>query len=358
MCNVVGAVVVVSLLLPLATAQEAETTLEAKVDRIFRGYAKTDAPGAVVLIGRGSEILLQKAYGLADLERNVALTPESVFDIGSTSKQFTAAAVLLLEQEKKLTLGDPVRTHVAELPECTAPITLRHLMLHTSGLPDYIGLMAKTGFDLEDKTSADDALHELGKVEALDFPTGTKWEYSNTNYFLLSEVVERVAKRPLAEFARERFFEPLVMRHTHVHADCTQLVPRRALSYSKGPRGVWRWNFSNWEQTGDGAVFTTVGDLFLWAQNFDSGAVGGPGLLAAMSAPGALDDGAALDYGAGLMFHDDNGRKIVSHGGAWAAYRAELLRIPAEKLVIVCLMNRDDGNPSALCRRVAQALRP
>lgn len=339
-------------------AQDAEPTLEAKVDRIFRQYAKTDAPGAVVLIGRGSEVLLQKAYGLADLERNVPLTPDSVFDIGSTSKQFTAASLLLLEQEKKLSLGDAAKKHVAELPECAAAITLRHLMLHTSGLPDYIGLMAKAGFDLEDKTSAEDALRALGKVEALDFPTGTKWEYSNSNYFLLSEVVERVAKRPLAEFAHERFFEPVGMRHTHVHADCTQLVPKRALSYSKGPRGTWRWNFSNWEQTGDGAVFTTVGDLFLWAQNFETGAVGGPELLATMSAPGTLDDGTALEYGAGLMFHGDNGRKIVSHGGAWAAYRAELLRVPAEKLVVVCLMNRDDGNPSAVCQRIAQALRP
>jgi CubicO group peptidase (beta-lactamase class C family) len=345
------------MLVSIAVAQDAAepATLEAKVDKIFQRFAKAEAPGAVVLVGRGANVVLQRAYGLADLERQVPLSVESVFDIGSTSKQFTAACVLLLELEQKLALGDLANKHVPELPACCDAVTVRHLMLHTSGIPDYIGLMATAGADLEDRTTADEAIAALEEVAALDFAAGSKWQYSNSNYFLLSEVVERTAKRSLAEFAHERLFEPLKLARTHIHTDSTQLVPHRALSYTKGARGRWRWNFSNWEQTGDGAVFTTVGDLFVWARNFHSGAVGGPALLAAMAAPGKLDDGSPLEYGAGLMFTKDNGIDVVSHGGAWAGYRAELLRVPSKELVVVCLCNRDDGNPSEMCRRVMRA---
>ena len=359
MPHVLPATLFLSLFVAALHAQEnAEPqTLEAKVDRIFRSFAKPDAPGAVVLVGRGAEIVLQRAYGAADLERKVPLATDSVLDIGSTSKQFTAACLLLLEQDGKLALADPVKKHVAELPACFDPVTLRHLMLHTSGIPDYIGLLANGGADLEDRTTADEAMAALAKVQALDFPTGTKWEYSNSNYFLLSEVVERAGKVPLADFARDRIFVPLGLASTHVHTDCTELVPNRAFSYTKGPRGRWRWNFSNWEQTGDGAVMTTVGDLFRWARNFTDGKVGGPKLLAAMATPGTLDDGSAIDYGAGLVFAKSDGRAMVSHGGAWAGYRAELLRVPAEDLVVVCLCNRDDSNPSDLCQRVARAAR-
>jgi CubicO group peptidase (beta-lactamase class C family) len=343
--------------LPLLAAQEpapAADTLADRVDRIFAA-CKPDAPGAVVLVARGDQILLQRAFGLADLERNVPLTVDSVLDIGSTSKQFTAAAVLLLAQQGKLALADAVKKHVPELPACCDAVTLRHLVLHTSGIPDYIGLMAKAGADVEDKTTAADALAALKKIDALVFAPGTKWAYSNSNYFLLSEIVERAGGQPLAEFAQERFFTPLAMASTHIHTDCTQIVKNRALSYSPRRGGGWRWNFSNWEQTGDGSVMTTVGDLLRWARNFETGAVGGKDLLEAMGKPGALDDGTAIDYGMGLRFTTEDGLAVVSHGGAWAGYRAELLRVPSERLVVVCLCNRDDLQPSRLARQVAKA---
>ncbi len=331
--------------------------LAQQIARLMRATERPNSPGAVVLVARGQHVLHQRAYGQADLERAVPLQVDSVLDIGSTSKQFTAASLLLLEQDGALALGDGLRKHVKELPPCFTPVTLRHLMLHTSGIPDYINLMvgADAPHHLEDRTTAEDALSALGKVEKLDFATGTKWAYSNSNYFLLSTVVERACGLTLAAFAQKRLFEPLGMQHTHVHVDCTQLVPGRALSYSRARGGGWRWNFSNWEQTGDGAVMTTVGDLLKWARNFTTGTVGGEKLLAAMRQPGKLDDGSAIDYGAGLMFGDLEGTPCVSHGGAWAAYRAELLRVPAADLVVVVLCNRDDLEPSAMARKIAQA---
>ena len=346
--------VLVLTALPVA-AQEAAAapTLEQQVDKLFRGCARPGAPGVVVLAARGDEVLLQKAYGLADLERGVPLTTDSVFDIGSTSKQFTAACALLLEQDGALSLEDPVRKYVDELPALCDGVRLRHLMLHTSGLPDYIGLLLAAGAATQDRTTTDDALDALAEIDELQFAVGSRWAYSNSNYLLLSVVVERVSGLPLAEFARTRIFEPLGMKATHIHRDCTELVPNRALSYSRG-MGGWRWNFSSWEQTGDGAVFTTVGDLLRWARNFEHGEVGGRGLRDAMARAGKLDDGADIDYGTGLIWERFEGRRAVSHGGAWAGYRAELLRIPSERVTVVCLFNRDDLDPSRRARKVAK----
>jgi CubicO group peptidase (beta-lactamase class C family) len=343
-------------LVPLV-AQDAADPLAERIAQLLRATERPGSPGAVVLVARGDEILHHRAYGLADLERAVPLQVDSVLDIGSTSKQFTAASVLLLEQDDALSLADPVHKHVKELPACFAPVTLRHLMLHTSGIPDYIGLLlaGDAPHHQEDRTTADDALDALCRVDALQFPAGAQWAYSNSNYFLLAVVVERASGSSLAQFARQRIFEPLGMTSTHIHTDCTQLVPGRAFSYSRARGGGWRWNFSNWEQSGDGAVLTTVGDLWQWARNFSSGKVGGEKLLAAMAQRGSLDDGSAIDYGAGLSFGDLAGTPCVTHGGAWAAYRAELLRVPSRDLVVVCLCNRDDLDPQAICRKIAVA---
>ena len=288
----------------------------------------------------------------------VPLTLASVFDIGSTSKQFTAACVLLLQADGDLSVEDPVRRYVDELPACCDSIRLRHLLHHTSGLPDYIALLQQQGHKVVDRTDNDDALDELTGIDGLTFECGSRWQYSNSNYLLLSVIVERVSGLPLAQFARERVFEPLGMKHTHIHESCTELVPNRALAYSKSLRGGWGLDYSGWEQTGDGAVFATVGDLLTWSRNFETGDVGGPALLAAMAQPGSLDDGSRLDYGTGLIFERLGDRDVVSHGGAWAGYRAELLRVPSERLTVVCLANRGDANPSRLARRIARIALP
>jgi CubicO group peptidase (beta-lactamase class C family) len=233
---------------------------------------------------------------------------------------------------------------------------VRHLLLHTSGLPDYVGLLARGNVDYEDRTTPAEALAALQQVEALDFEPGTKWAYSNTNYFLLAGIVECVAGQPLPEFAQQRIFGPLGMENTRVHADCRRLVPNRALSYSKAAGGEWRWNFSNWEQLGDGAVLTTVGDLERWARNFATGTVGGKAWQQAMAGPGTLDDGQPIDYGMGLGFKTQAGRRFVAHGGAWAGYRAELLRVPDEQLTVVCLSNRADLAPTRICADIAKIM--
>ena len=159
---------------------------ESQVDRLFRGSSRAGHPGAVVLVARGDEFLVAKGYGLADLERNVPLTEDSVLDIGSTSKQFTATCLLLLANDGDLKLDDSVRKHIKELPACCEPVTLRHMMLHTSGLPDYIGLLMAGGQHVENRTTMEDALESLLTIDKLDFAAGTGWAYSNSNYMPVS----------------------------------------------------------------------------------------------------------------------------------------------------------------------------
>lgn len=339
----------------MASAQS-EVDLTARIDRLFHRCAKPGVPGAVVLAAKAGEVLHRKAYGLADLERGVPLTPESVFDIASTSKQFTAACVLLLEQDGALALGDAVRTHVTELPACMERVTLRHMLLHTSGIPDYIGLLMKNGVDVEDRASPQEALDVLAAVDDLEFPAGTRWSYSNSNYFLLAEVVERRAPVSMPEFARERIFAPLGMDSTRVRSDTRVLIENRALSFSPAPRGRWVANYSNWEQVGDGAVHTTVDDLLRWTQNFETWKVGGGELAAAFAGPGTLDGGEPLDYGYGLVFERWRGRDTISHGGSWQGFRSDFLLVPGERVVVICLCNRSDLAPTQLCRSIARLL--
>ena len=342
---------------PSAASPPPALSLEARVEEVLRPFTEHDAPGWVLLIGRGDEVVLERAGGLADLERGVPMSTDAVLDIGSTSKQFTAAAVLLLELEGELALSDALREHLPELPECFDPVTLRHMLLHTSGIPDYIGLMIRAGAEVADRTTAAEALESLKRVEELQFAPGARWSYSNSNYFLLSQVVERAAERSLAKYAQERIFDPLGMTSTHIHDDSRRIVLGRALSYERAKDGAWRHSQSSWEQTGDGAVFTSVGDLFRWSRNFKSGAVGGEELLQAMSERGALDDGTAIDYGMGLVFFDQGELAGISHGGSWAGYRAELMRVPVDDLVVILLCNRGDMNPSVLCSKIAVAAR-
>jgi CubicO group peptidase (beta-lactamase class C family) len=266
------------------------------IDAIFATTTQGRSPGCALGVYREGEIVLARGYGFADLEHDVPITETTVFDLGSVSKQFTAAAIVLLAEGGKLSLDDDVRKFLPELPSYGKPITLRHLLHHTSGLRDYTGLLGISGHDDADLTGDDDALFLITHQRALSFPTGSEWSYSNTGYFLLSLIVRRVTGKTLAELEKERIFDPLGMSDTHVHDDHRRLVPRRAIAYGLGSNGQLGLAMSDFEQTGDGAVMTTVRDLARWDGNFATPKVGGPALLDAMRSRGRLDDGTPLTY--------------------------------------------------------------
>lgn len=329
-----------------------------RVDAVFAEFTQPDAPGCALGVYRGGEVLYARGYGLADVERRVPITRDTVFDLGSTSKQITATAVLLLAQDGRLSLDDDVRRYVPELPSYGATITLRHLLQHTSGLRDYIGLLNLAGYSTDDVTGDADALATLVRQRALNFAPGTDQLYSNSGYFLASVVVERVSGEPLRTFVQRRIFAPLGMTRSHVLHRVSDLVPHRAQAYSRRDDGTLGLDLSRWEQTGDGAVWTTIDDLARWDANFATGMVGGATLRAQLEAPGRLDDGRPLPwaYGLGVRPEQYRGQPVVRHAGSWSGFRAELLRFPTLRTSVAVLCNVAHAVPTTLAERVADVV--
>lgn len=330
--------------------------LSRQVDALFSDMTEKPAPGCAFAVIREGELVLARGYGMADLERGVPIGPDTVFDLGSTSKQFTAACVLLLEQDGELSVDDDVRRWLPELPDYGEPITICDLLHHTSGLRDYLTLFELAGISSQDWTTGADALEMIARQKALSFPPGSAHWYSNSNYFLLSVIVERATGQTLAQFAEARIFGPLKMERTHVHDDHRRLVPGRAIGYAQVGEGTFGLDLSDFEQTGDGSVFSTVEDLARWDANFYDPVVGGQELIDALRVKGKLDDGTEIDYARGLMLGRTGELDFELHGGAWAGYRAQMLRFPAKQLSLICLCNSGDLDPSHFVWRAAALL--
>jgi CubicO group peptidase (beta-lactamase class C family) len=327
----------------------------AQIDALFARFAAASSPGCAVAVVDRGRVVFSRGYGLADLDRRVAIAPDTVFDIASTSKQFTAASILLLAERGRLRLDDDVRKYLPELPrpEGGAVITLRHLLYHTSGLPDYIELLTRSGKGMADVTTDADAMAVLAAHPALEFAPGSAFHYSDSGYFLLSQVVRRATGETLRDFAAKNLFAPLGMRSTEFLDDETHASPRRAVAYSPAPGGGFRRDESAWNQTGDGGVNTTVLDLVRWDQNFATGAVGGRRLIDDLLTPGTLDDGHPLPYAGGLNIDQFRGLRRIRHAGSWVGYSAELMRLPERRLSVITLCNLGSANPTSLCQQVA-----
>jgi CubicO group peptidase (beta-lactamase class C family) len=338
-----------------AIGQSLAPETAARVDAVFARFTAT-SPGCALDVRRGGASVYTKGYGLASLELGVPISPKTVFDIGSTSKQITAASVALLALDDKLSLDDDVRKFVPELPDLGAEVTLRHLLTHTGGWRDYIDVMSLAGFDDRDHTTEADALEALRRQRGLNFAPGSDFRYSNTGFFLMSLVVQRVSGRSLADFARERIFEPLGMHDTRFLTDSRAVIPNKATAYEPVGGGSWRVAMSNWEQIGDGAVQTTVGDLALWDANLTSGKVGGRALIDLLHTPARLNDGTTVPYGLGLFVDEYHRLGRVHHGGAWAGYRAMSMRFPSEGLSLLIACNVADAGTQQLAQAVADVL--
>jgi CubicO group peptidase (beta-lactamase class C family) len=335
-------------------ASHAQDKASAAVDEVFADLTKAGSPGCAAAVYRNGRIIYARGYGLANIEEDVPIMPQSVFDIGSTSKQFTAASILLLEKQGKLSVNDDVRKYIPELPDYGPKITILHLLNHTSGLRDYLTLMELAGINTDSVTTDEDALQIITRQKGLNFAPGSDWLYSNTGFFLLSIIVKRVSGETLREFAAANIFTPLGMTHTQFRDDHTALIANRAMAYDpKERKDGYTLNVSYFEQTGDGAVHTSVEDLLRWDENFYSGQVGGKEFLAEIQEQGKLNNGKVLDYAKGLRIADYRGLHTVSHGGSWGGYRAELLRFPEQHFSVACLCNRGDANPTRRAHQVA-----
>jgi CubicO group peptidase (beta-lactamase class C family) len=322
-----------------------------KVDKLFSKWDSTISPGAALAIIKDGKIIYKRGYGMANLEHNIPLSPTSVFRIGSTSKQFTASCIAILALQGKISLDDDIRKYIPELHKHEKPITIRHLIHHTSGIRDYLTLSSIAAQTDDYFYTPEDSVEMLSRQKGLNFLPGEEHLYSNSGYLLLGVIVERASGKSLNDFAQTQIFKPLGMKNTHFHDDHTMIVKNRADGYSRTKKG-FRINMTTLDHVGDGGVFTTVEDLFLWDQAFYSYKLGKE-LIELIQTPGVLNNGEKLDYAFGLGITEYKGLKRVSHGGGFVGFRAQMVRFPEQKFTVACLANLGSINPSRLCGQVA-----
>jgi len=349
--RVCGALFAAALLAGNVCAQD--DGLEARVDSVFVQYDNTHSPGCALGVIRDGRFVLRRGYGMANLEHGIPNSPATVFRIGSTSKQFTAAAVALLAAEGKLSLDDDVRRFLPEMRDYGTPVTIRHLLHHTSGVRDYLMLMNLAGRRGDDWYTDDEVVDMIARQRELNFEPGEQMLYSNSGYFLLSQIVKRASGMSLREYAAERIFGPLGMERTHFHDDHNEIVANRASGYAPAEGGGFRISMTSLDMVGDGGVFTTVEDLYHWDQNFYDPKVGGQRLLDQLLTRGVLNNGDTLNYALGLGHANYRGLHVIRHGGAFVGFRAEIMRFPAEAFTVICLCNLSTAPASRLAERVA-----
>ncbi len=341
---------------PMAVSAQRWTlpdSVQRGVDSVF-AFVGRDEPGCALGIVRNGKLAYGRGYGLANMDWKVPLTTASVFDIGSVSKQFTATAIALLDMDGVLSIDDDVHRWIPELPDYGHPITIRHLLNHTSGVRDYLTLLSMAGFDFDDVFDEQDGIDVIVRQKALNFTPGSEYLYSNSGYLMLANIVRRATGESLRTFLERRVFDPLGMAHTSIWDRNTEILAERATGYAPDREHGWRidhaWNF---QMGGDGQVITSIEDLAKWDANFYDPVVGGPGLLERIQTRGVLDSGDTIAYAMGLSIDRYRGLRRVQHGGSWAGFRAQLTRFPEQRTSVIVECNRADANPGQYATAVA-----
>jgi CubicO group peptidase (beta-lactamase class C family) len=338
-----------------------------EIDAIFGDFDTPETPGCSLGVIRNDEFIYRRAYGMANLEYDIPLTSRSVFRIGSTSKQFTAMAIALLAESGQISMDDPLSKYFPEFPAWASQISIRHLVHHISGIRDYLDLAYLAGKTEDSDYFSDDwAIALLARQREGNFPPGSRFLYSNSGYLLLAHLVRRSTGQSLGEFSEKNIFSPLGMKNTHFHDDHTHIVRQRASGYAPTDGG-FSISMTTLDIVGDGSIYTNVDDLLLWDRNFYHNRLGkgGPELIERVTTAGTLSSGEKADYGAGpsfasgehyahgLILENYRGLPMISHGGAFVGYRAEMIRFPEQRFSVAVLCNRSDGAPTSKARQVA-----
>lgn len=342
----------VFLFISCQNSSDPSIALEKEVDEIFKEYNAMDKPGAAVAVVQNGEVIFKKGYGSAQLEYDIPVTPETIFHVASVSKQFTVFAVLLLAEEGKLSLDDPIQKYVEEVPDFGTEITLRHLATHTSGMRDQWGLLNLAGWRWDDVITKEHILKLVAKQKELNFSPGEQYTYCNTGFTLLAEAVARVSGKSFAEFTQERMFTPLKMVNSQFYDDHTKIVRNRAYSYYPTDSGFQK-SVLSYANVGATSLFTTVEDLSLWAMNFKNPKVGSKALIDQMNALAVLNNGETFGGAYGQFVGEYKGLKQIQHSGADAGYRSYLGRFPDQDFAVSVVSNSGSSNPGALALQVA-----
>lgn len=313
------------------------------IDRLMRDYAAPGGPGASVLVVRGRKLVVRRSYGLANLEEQVAATPDTHYRLASVTKHITAAAILSL----KLPLDEPIARFFPALPNGER-ITIRHLLIHTSGLVDYEDVIPEgITAQLKDR----DVLRLLEQQEITYFPPGLSYRYSNSGYALLALIVERVSGQSFAAYLRKRLFLPRRMRTTVAHEEGVSMVPNRAYGYSREGSG-WRRTDQSLTSAvlGDGGVYTSINEMARWLRALDRGD------FAEAAVPRVDTDKRGVRYGYGWRVSEHAGRRLIAHTGETRGFRNALVRFPDERLSVLILTNRGEGEPIEQALAIADAV--
>lgn len=336
------------LLALLAGCRTGAFTMDRDLDRLMRDYDGA-VPGAAVLVLRDGQTLVRKGYGMADLETGTAVTPQTGFRLASISKQFTAASILLLAQDSRLALEDPVAKWLPSLPPATRGVTLHHLLTHSSGLVDYEDLMAP---DATAQVRDADVLRLLERENRLYFAPGSDYRYSNSGYALLALVVGKASGLDFPGFLRQRIFAPLGMSGAVAFEDGVSTVPHRAYGHSL-EAGEWRRTdqSSTSAVLGDGGIYASIDDLAKWdAALYDDRLLSDASRSAAFSVQTPVHDETDVDgYGYGWRVHGD----ALWHSGETIGFRNVIVRWPKQRLTVVVLSNRNDPEPYRLALKIA-----
>jgi CubicO group peptidase (beta-lactamase class C family) len=329
-----------------------------QVDQIFAAYDKEDSPGCAVGVIQNGQWVYQHAFGMADIEANKPMTTKNALYIGSNGKQFTAMSILLLLEQGKLSIDDDIHTYLPELPDYGYRITVENLVHHTSGIKDYLVLWLKefaaqglNGYEHIASIHEGNSLELIASQKELDFAPGDQYAYSNSNYFLLGVIVERVSGMSLRQFAAENIFKPLGMTHTQYKDDINITIPDLAVGNmfdDYGSRMSTRQVSQDYHLVGDGGLYTTLDDLFNWDQNFYHNRLGkkDPHLIDRMYSTQMLNDGKQGDYGFGLGIYAYHDMLEIEHGGGFIGYRSDIARFPEQKLTVIELCNFSSNKTS------------
>ncbi|HXO19907.1 MAG TPA: serine hydrolase [Thermoanaerobaculia bacterium] len=338
-----------------AASPAASATAET-ADRLLAESYPAGEPGAAVLVEQGGRIVLRKGYGLANLEHGIPVTPETVFEVGSVTKQFTAAAILMLQERGKLSLSDDLTKFLPDYPIQGKKVTIENLLTHTSGIPSYTGLPEWLPRMREDMTL--DQLIGLFKDKPFEFEPGTKWAYDNSGYVLLGAVIEKASGKSYERFVEDEIFQPLAMSHS-LYGSVSDIVPHRAAGYDKsGDHWVNTPYLSMTQPYAAGSLMSTVDDLAVWGKALAGETLLKKDSVARMATPYRLPSGLSTRYGYGLGIHDLGGKAVVEHGGGINGFTCDLLRIPSEGIFIAVLTNNTAPKlaPEAVAERIAKTL--